>query len=114
MNTGIILMCLGNRVFGIFICVVAVLIEVILLVKYDDVIYYSKYRFVDLYLKDGSVIKDVEIQNLQRKGSWISLLRIELENEEEIRVRENELTKITYHGASCYIKENKGKYTYLE
>lgn len=76
----------------------------IYLSKYINTIFILDKSYADVYINGTEAVKCVYAGSMRKKGGWIYVVRNVEGLEEEIRIKESEITRIDYYGDPIYIQ----------
>lgn len=68
------------------------------LLKYSDVVFVIEKPYADIYVKGSEKAEYAEAGSIVKQGGWIIVSRYINGFEEEIRIRESDITRIDYYG----------------
>lgn len=95
----LILMCMFN-VFNVYewisyiIYIPILIIEFFGLIRFSDTYFIYPYTYANINLSDGSCIKQIYVDKIKCKNSWVTISM----NDKEIRMKIDTIIKVEYYG----------------
>lgn len=92
---------------------IVLVIWAIVLSKYNDTIFILDKSYADIYINGTEAVKCVYAGSMRKKGGWIYIDRYADGLEEEIRIKESEITRVDYYGDPIYMQIDRKTKVYF-
>lgn len=89
--------------FSQIVFLVLLIVWAIYLLKEYEIVYRLDNEYVDIFVQGNSWVKGIKTSSIKKQGIWIYAIRCTDGKEENICIKEDEITGASYYGEPSYI-----------